>query len=67
MVCGQDHSLFLTEDGAVYGCGWGADGQTGMLTADCNINDNTGIYKVLLLHLCTLTIITNSSSQISMS
>ncbi|CAH0562032.1 unnamed protein product [Brassicogethes aeneus] len=27
--CGQDHSLLLTEDGAVYSCGWGADGQTG--------------------------------------
>jgi len=28
--CGQDHSLFLTEDGSVYSCGWGADGQTGL-------------------------------------
>lgn len=27
--CGQDHSLALTEDGSVYSCGWGADGQTG--------------------------------------
>ncbi|XP_030762553.1 RCC1-like G exchanging factor-like protein isoform X2 [Sitophilus oryzae] len=27
---GQDHSLFLTEDGSVYSCGWGADGQTGL-------------------------------------
>ncbi|CAG9816997.1 unnamed protein product [Phaedon cochleariae] len=28
--CGQDHSLALTEDGAVFSCGWGADGQTGL-------------------------------------
>ncbi|GLG96687.1 Probable E3 ubiquitin-protein ligase HERC2 [Gryllus bimaculatus] len=27
--CGQDHSLFITETGKVYTCGWGADGQTG--------------------------------------
>ncbi|XP_063198086.1 RCC1-like G exchanging factor-like protein isoform X2 [Chroicocephalus ridibundus] len=30
VVCGQDHSLFRTEKGAVYACGWGADGQTGL-------------------------------------
>lgn len=29
VVCGQDHSLFLTDKGEVYSCGWGADGQTG--------------------------------------
>lgn len=28
--CGQDHSLWLTETGKVYACGWGADGQTGL-------------------------------------
>uniref|UniRef100_A0A3B3ZX42 RCC1-like domain-containing protein n=1 Tax=Periophthalmus magnuspinnatus TaxID=409849 RepID=A0A3B3ZX42_9GOBI len=28
--CGQDHSLFLTDQGKVYSCGWGADGQTGL-------------------------------------
>ncbi|ERE74907.1 putative Williams-Beuren syndrome chromosomal region 16 protein like protein, partial [Cricetulus griseus] len=28
VVCGQDHSLFLTNKGEVYSCGWGADGQT---------------------------------------
>ncbi|XP_053563449.1 RCC1-like G exchanging factor-like protein isoform X2 [Bombina bombina] len=28
--CGQDHSLFRTEKGNVYSCGWGADGQTGL-------------------------------------
>ncbi|KAJ8913643.1 hypothetical protein NQ315_007360 [Exocentrus adspersus] len=32
--CGQDHSLALTEDGSVYSCGWGADGQTGL--SHCN-------------------------------
>ncbi|RWS05860.1 Williams-Beuren syndrome chromosomal region 16 protein-like protein [Dinothrombium tinctorium] len=30
VVCGQDHTLFLTENGSVYSCGWGADGQTGL-------------------------------------
>ncbi|XP_072376444.1 RCC1-like G exchanging factor-like protein [Diabrotica undecimpunctata] len=30
VTCGQDHSLLLTEDGCVYSCGWGADGQTGL-------------------------------------
>ncbi|KAG8452004.1 hypothetical protein GDO86_003979 [Hymenochirus boettgeri] len=28
--CGQDHSLFRTERGEVFSCGWGADGQTGL-------------------------------------
>lgn len=30
VACGQDHSLFLTDQGEVYSCGWGADGQTGL-------------------------------------
>ncbi|KAF3840603.1 hypothetical protein F7725_006465 [Dissostichus mawsoni] len=30
VACGQDHSLFLTETGTVFACGWGADGQTGL-------------------------------------
>lgn len=30
--CGHDHSIFLTESGKVYSCGWGADGQTGLDT-----------------------------------
>ncbi|KAK3576942.1 hypothetical protein CHS0354_017617 [Potamilus streckersoni] len=30
VVCGQDHSFFLTETGEVYSCGLGADGQTGL-------------------------------------
>lgn len=30
IVCGQDHTMFITETGSVYACGWGADGQTGM-------------------------------------
>ncbi|XP_046383877.1 RCC1-like G exchanging factor-like protein isoform X2 [Ischnura elegans] len=27
--CGQDHSLFLSDQGEVWACGWGADGQMG--------------------------------------
>jgi hypothetical protein len=30
VVCGQDHTIFITENGSLYGCGWGADGQTGL-------------------------------------
>lgn len=30
VCCGQDHSMFLSESGQVYACGWGADGQTGL-------------------------------------
>ena len=30
IICGQDHSLFLTQKGSVYACGLGADGQTGL-------------------------------------
>lgn len=33
VVCGQDHSLFRTKKGAVFACGWGADGQTGRSSA----------------------------------
>lgn len=29
ILCGLDHSIFLTENGKVFSCGWGADGQTG--------------------------------------
>lgn len=34
VCCGQDHTLFVTEGGKVYACGWGADGQTGLGTYD---------------------------------
>lgn len=30
ITCGQDHSLFLSNTGELYSCGWGADGQTGL-------------------------------------
>ena len=29
VACGLDHSLFVTVEGRVLSCGWGADGQTG--------------------------------------
>ncbi|XP_041975714.1 RCC1-like G exchanging factor-like protein [Aricia agestis] len=32
VCCGQDHSLFITESGKVFSCGWSADGQTGLGT-----------------------------------
>ncbi|XP_049882776.1 RCC1-like G exchanging factor-like protein [Pectinophora gossypiella] len=35
VCCGQDHTLFITESGHVYACGWGADGQTGLGSYDC--------------------------------
>lgn len=28
--CGQDNSFMITEDGKIFSCGWGADGQTGL-------------------------------------
>ncbi|CAH1403955.1 unnamed protein product [Nezara viridula] len=34
VVCGQDHTLFLTTEGKVWACGWGADGQTGQGNTD---------------------------------
>uniref|UniRef100_A0A8C1YV35 RCC1 like n=1 Tax=Cyprinus carpio TaxID=7962 RepID=A0A8C1YV35_CYPCA len=37
VACGQDHSLFLTDRGSVYACGWGADGQTGLFHHLCVI------------------------------
>lgn len=30
IVCGLDHTLALLDDGKVFSCGWGADGQTGL-------------------------------------
>lgn len=30
VICGQDHTLFLTKAGVVYSCGLGSDGQTGL-------------------------------------
>lgn len=30
IVCGQDHTLVVLDDGKVMSCGWGADGQTGL-------------------------------------
>lgn len=30
IVCGQDHTLVLLDNGKVLSCGWGADGQTGL-------------------------------------
>lgn len=30
LVCGQDHTFFVTDKGRIFSCGWGADGQTGL-------------------------------------
>lgn len=30
VYCGQDHSMFVTDQGSVWSCGWSADGQTGV-------------------------------------
>ncbi|XP_064597362.1 RCC1-like G exchanging factor-like protein [Liolophura sinensis] len=35
VICGPDHSFFLTETGQLYSCGLGADGQTGAGHFDC--------------------------------
>ena len=29
IACGMDHTLLLSDEGEVFSCGWGADGQTG--------------------------------------
>ncbi|CAK8676633.1 unnamed protein product [Clavelina lepadiformis] len=34
VVCGMDHSLFLTQTGELFSCGWSADGQTGLGIAE---------------------------------
>lgn len=30
IACGMDHTLLLSDEGEVFTCGWGADGQTGL-------------------------------------
>lgn len=35
IVCGQDHSMFVSSDGKLFSCGWGADGQTGLGHYEC--------------------------------
>lgn len=34
-MCGQDHSLVLTDEGTVFAAGLGTDGQTGLGTVGC--------------------------------
>ena len=38
MACGLDHSLFLLQNGEVWGCGWAADGQTGQIGRSNRLN-----------------------------
>ena len=52
VVCGQDHTMFLTEDGEVYSCGLGADGQTGNDTY--NLISKPLIKCVMVVKLVTL-------------
>ncbi|XP_012888640.1 PREDICTED: Williams-Beuren syndrome chromosomal region 16 protein [Dipodomys ordii] len=52
VACGQDHSLFLTDKGEVYSCGWGADGQTGLghyntTSAPCRLGGDLSGVKVV--------------------
>lgn len=62
IVCGLDHSLILTENGQVFSCGWGADGQTGLghfNSTDywCQINGdikNEKIIKIACKYDCVL-------------
>eukprot|EP00052_Salpingoeca_macrocollata_P012705 m.99075 g.99075 ORF g.99075 m.99075 type:complete len:490 (+) comp18590_c0_seq4:353-1822(+) len=35
VACGWDHTLFLSQEGELFSCGWGADGQTGLGHTDC--------------------------------
>ena len=35
IVCGQDHTFFLTNNGSLYSCGLSTDGQTGLGHFDC--------------------------------
>ncbi|XP_013785838.1 RCC1-like G exchanging factor-like protein isoform X2 [Limulus polyphemus] len=56
VVCGQDHTLFLTKEGRVYSCGWGADGQTGL--GHYNSQGKPGVVKgdiekERIIKLCT--------------
>ena len=39
LACGMDHTLLLSDEGEVFSCGWGADGQTGE-TAECTCQGN---------------------------
>ncbi|KAF5271031.1 hypothetical protein FQR65_LT05381 [Abscondita terminalis] len=50
IACGQDHSLLITEDGAVHACGWGADGQTGDIELEKIIKVATAADFVLALN-----------------
>lgn len=47
IVCGLDHSLFLTNEGKVFSCGWGADGQTGLghFNSACEFGEVEGDIK----------------------
>ena len=39
IACGMDHTLLLSDEGEVFSCGWGADGQTGEC-AECICQGN---------------------------
>ena len=39
IACGMDHTLLLSDEGEVFSCGWGADGQTGK-RAECICQGN---------------------------
>lgn len=50
VACGQDHSLFLTDRGSVFACGWGADGQTGLFQPPSVITSFLSVSLFVLQH-----------------
>ncbi|KAI4785954.1 hypothetical protein KUCAC02_037443, partial [Chaenocephalus aceratus] len=62
VACGQDHSLFLTETGTVFACGWGADGQTGLGHHQVSYGDLYGWGNSEYLQLASVTEATQMNS-----